>query len=147
MARFSGGARSTGAGSTTLPVGALCGTANGGGRLREVGIFNTTTTAVIVALKRLTSAGTPGSGLVEDPWDANLAGPQCVLFDTYTSTGPTLGNDLGFRKTIAGIVGDGVIWTFGAEGIVIPKGTANGIAIIPASGTGQILDWYAVWDE
>lgn len=148
MARYSGGARSAGAGSTTLPIGSIYGIASRRGVLRELGAFNTTSTAVAIKLTRLTTAGTPGSGLVETPHGdpAGVIAASLTLFDTHT-VAPTLGDDLGYRATLGASPGAGVIWTFGAEGLYVPAGTANGIGLIVAVGTGQILDWYAVWDE
>lgn len=148
MGRYSGGTRSTGAGSTTLPVGSLYASASVGGRIREVGVFNTTTTAVAVKLVRLTTAGTQGSGLTEAPHDKGIAAAAaCTLFDTHSSTGPTLGDDLGYRSVLGAAVGAGIVWTMGDVGLLVPVGTANGVGIIVATGTGQILDWYFVWDE
>ena len=147
MPRHSGGTRSTGAGSTTLPVGSLYAAAAAGAAIREIGAFNTTATAVAIKLVRMTTTGTQGTGLTEGAWDQNKVGPQCTLFDTHTSTGPTLGDDLGFRTVLGAAVGSGIIWTFGDTGLVIPEGTGNGVGIIVATGTGQILDWYFAWDE
>ena len=39
-----------------------------------------------------------------------------------------------------------MIWTFGGRGLWIPSGTANGVAIMPITGTGQISDVYWSWD-
>ena len=146
MARYSSGTRSTGAGSTTLPVGALAAAAGVGCRVVEIGAFNTTTTAVAIKLARLTTAGTPGSGLVEAEHFQQGATASCTAYDTYTSTGPTL-IDLGYRATLGAAAGAGVIWTFGDGGLHIPVATSEGIGIVVATGTGQILDWYVVWDE
>ena len=147
MPRYSVGTRSTGAGSTTLPVGALAASANVEATVREIGVFNTTTTAVSVAIRRLTTAGTPGSGLSEIPWNSDAAAATATAFDTYTSTGPTLTAGFFSLATLGAAAGAGVIWTYGDQGLVIPKGTANGIGILVATGTGQILDYYFVWDE
>lgn len=146
MPRHSTGARSTGAGSTTLPVGSLYADAAAGAAIREVGVFNTTSTAVALKLVRLTTAGTQGSGLTEAAHDQNKVAPQCDAFDTHTGA-PTLGDDLGYRTVLPATVGAGIIWTFGDSGIVIPEGTGNGVGIIVATGTGQIIDWFIVWDE
>jgi hypothetical protein len=61
MARFSASWRTTGAGSTTLPIASLYATAAVRPRVVEVGIFNTTSTAASFKLVRLTTAGTQGS--------------------------------------------------------------------------------------
>lgn len=146
MARYSGGAKTTNAGSTTLPLIALHASASVGGVLREVGIFNTTSTACDMKLARLTTAGTPGSTITVDKQDANSAGASCVLCQSYSSTGPTLA-DLGYRASLGAAVGSGVIWTFGSQGLVIASGTANGVGVVVENGTGQILQAYFVWDE
>lgn len=146
MPRYSAGTRSTGAGSTTLPVGALVAAAATGGSVVEIGAFNTTVTPVAIKLARLTTAGTPGSGLVEAEHVPAGNTAQCTAYDTYTSTGPTL-IDLGYRAVLGAAIGAGVIWTFGDKGLMIPVAVTEGIGIVAATGAGQILDWYVVWDE
>jgi hypothetical protein len=145
MARFSTGVL-TGAGSATLPLISLYAAAAASGRLREIGLTNTTATAVAVALKRLTTAGTQGAGLVEGKHDADSGPALCTAFTTHT-VAPTLGDDLGYRASLGAAVGSGVIWTFGDSGLRIPVGTANGIGVIIENGTGQALQAYMVWDE
>jgi hypothetical protein len=112
----------------------------------EIGAFNTTATAVAIKLVRLTTAGTPGAGLVEAEHSQAGATASCTALDTYTSTGPTL-IDLGYRASLGAAIGSGVIWTFGGSGLVLPVATTEGVGIVVATGTGQILDWYVVWDE
>lgn len=128
-------------------MAAIAGIASRGGYLKEVGVFNTTTTAFACCLRRITTAGTPGTGQTEGPHntladDAN----DLAVFDLYTSTGPTLGAILRVAA-IGAAVGAGVIWTFGGDGLLVPAGTANGIAIMPHTGTGQIADVYFDWQE
>lgn len=145
MARFSTGVR-TSAGSTTLPIVSLySGGATSSPRLREVGISNTTATALVVKLIRLTTAGTQGAGLVETPHDG-ISAALGTGFTTHT-VAPTLGADLGYTFSLGAAVGAGIIWTFGDVGLVVPAGTANGIGVIIATGTGQVCDTYLVWDE
>lgn len=145
MARYSAGIRSTGAGSTTLPVGAIAASASVAFIIYEIGVFNTTTTAVALKLARLTTAGTPGTGLTESPLNPAQPTATATGFDTYTSTGPTL-VDLGYRTDLGAAIGAGMVWTFD-DGIYVPAGTANGVGIVVATGTGQVLDWYVVWGE
>lgn len=150
MGRFSAGTRSTGAGSTTLPVGSLYAPASNDLHVVEFGAFNTTTTAVAIAIRRLTTAGTQGSGLSELPWDPDSGNAGAALgtaFDTHTGSAPTLTAGYFATATLGAAAGAGTIFTFGGPGIRIPKGTANGLCIIPSTGTGQILDWYMIWDE
>ncbi len=147
MARYSCGVRSAGAGSTTLPVGALVASASVDLHVVEIGVFNSTATAVNVAVRRMTTAGTPGSGLSEIPWDPDSPAATGTGFDTYTSTGPTLTAGFYSHADLGAAIGAGVIFTYGGAGIRIPKATTNGICVIPGIGTGQVLDWYVVWDE
>jgi len=67
--------------------------------------------------------------------------------DTHSSTGPTITGGFYATATLGAAAGAGIIWTFGERGILIPKGTGNGVGIVVATGTGQILDWYIIWDE
>lgn len=146
MPRYSAGVRTAGAGSTTLPIISLYAGASIAGRIREIGVFNTTTSALALALRRLTTAGTQGTGLTEAPHEPTAPAASCSAFDTHTAN-PTLGDDLGYRASLGAAIGAGVIWTFGDAGLLIPVGTGNGIGVIVATGTGQICDAYIVWDE
>lgn len=146
MARYSVAARSTGAGSTTLPTFSLYSPASTGGAIREIGVFNTAAVAVILRVARFTTAGTQGTGFTEVKYDEDTPAPLMTAFDTHTG-GPTIATG-SFRTAVLGAaIGSGVIWTFGDRGIVIPPGTGNGVGVVVASGTGQILDFYVDWDE
>lgn len=115
-------------------------------RIMEVGIFNTTTTAVAIALRRITTAGTQGAGQTESYVNDESATILGTVFDVHSSTGPTLGGIVR-QATLAGVAGSGVIWTFGDTGLVIPQGTGNGVGVICATGTSQICDVYFEWIE
>ena len=115
--------------------------------LVEVGLFNTTATAVAVKLQRLTTAGTQGAGLAEAPHDPSAAAAACTAFTTHSGTPPSLGADLGYRATLGAAIGSGVIWTFGDKGIRLTPGTANGVGVLIENGTGQALQAYICWDE
>ncbi len=119
-------------------------TATVGAKVREVGVFNTTATALAVSLVRFTNATGVGAGLTEADYDqANPA--ICTGFAGHTADG-AVGQV--FRQAALGAaVGSGIIWTFGDSGLLIPVGTANGIGIICPTGTGQICDYYFDWDE
>lgn len=137
--------RTTGAGSTTLPIASLYATAGCTPRIVEIGVWNTTATAVALSLKRLTTAGTQGSGITETNENDSAAVPVATVFDTHT-VAPSLGGVL--RNCILGAaVGSGMVWTFAETGVIIPSGTGNGIGIIPTTGTGQICDVYFSWIE
>lgn len=145
MARYSAGVL-TGAGSTTLPIISLYSGASVGPKIREIGVFNTTSTAVALNLVRLTSAGTQGASQTEAKHDPDSAAASCDCRATHTGA-PTLGDDLGYRASLGAAVGSGVIWTFGDTGLRVATGAANGIGVIVENGTGQACQAYIVWDE
>ena len=146
MARFSAAARSTGAGSTTLPLESLYSPAGSGFYLREIGVFNTTATALAIALVRESTAGTPGAAITAVKHDN--ASPAAVVTPVNTHTvGPTLGAPIR-SADLGAAIGAGVIWTFyDNAGLIVPIGTANGLGIVILTGTGQICDIYWTWDE
>jgi hypothetical protein len=146
MARASCAFRTTGAGSTTLCIASLRATAAVQPRLLEVGVWNTTATAVSISLRRFTVAGTGGAGMTEAYEDDNVHVPVATISDTDTG-GPTFRTGALRIATLGAAVGSGVIWTFGGDGAMIEAGTANGIGIVPWVGTGQICDVYFVWSE
>jgi len=147
MTRFSAGGL-TGAGDTTHPIISLYGGTTVLPRIREWGVFNTTAVQVALKLVRLTTAGTPGTGLTEaplDPEDPSTAIATAAL--THTGTAPTLGADLGYRVMLGAAIGSGMIWTFGDLGLSIPVTANAGVGLIVENGTGQICQSYLVWDE
>jgi len=147
MARYSGGFRTAGAGSTTLPIASLFAVAGTAPRLYQVAAFNTTATAVVLALRFATAAGTPGTGRDEMSWDSSQQNTaQCTLFDTHT-VAPTLTAGNLALLPLGAAVGSGVIRTFEGDGISIPKGTGNGLCLVPLTGTGQICDVDFYWRE
>lgn len=150
MARFSAAWRTAGAGSATLPIASLYATGNGRPRVVEIGVFNSTATAVVVALKRLTTAGGQGAtqaGTYEDdPSQTAVATPK----DTHTVTAPTITAVAIRQAALGAAIGNGVIWTFGGgktQGLTIPNTTGDGLGILIPTGTGQICDVYFTWDE
>jgi hypothetical protein len=145
MARYSIAGRSTIAGTTVRGQFSIYSPAGSGFALREVGLFNTTSTALAVALVRFTAAGTVGAGLTEGLYHTDGPAPLATGFAGHTADA-TVGQVLK-QASLGAAIGSGVIWTFGDTGIVVQPGTANGIGIIIPTGTGQICDYYAVWDE
>jgi hypothetical protein len=113
---------------------------------RECGIFNTTTTAVAARMVRLTTAGTQGSALTAAEYDSNSPVALCTPFGTHTGA-PTIGDDLGMRDACGGAVGAGAKFAAAGRGIAVPPGTANGVGVICATGTSQVVDTFLVWDE
>lgn len=147
MPRASAGFRSTGGGSATLPIGGLVPSANVDLQVVEVGVFNTTANAVSIGLRRITAAGTPGAATVTPlSWSPDQPAPTATPKDTWT-VAPTFTTGALAVATLGAAIGSGMVWTFGGAGIRIPKGTGNGLVWVPWTGSGQILDWYVVWDE
>lgn len=150
MARFSTGWRTAGAGSTTLPIAGLMATTAIRPRLVEVGVFNSTATAVAIALRRVTVVGTPGStitGIYEDGDTAQAA--VATPKDTWT-VAPTFTTGNLRVASLGAAIGAAVIWTFGGgktPGLIIPPTTGDGIVISVLTGTGQICDVSLTWDE
>jgi hypothetical protein len=149
MPRYSVGYRTTSAATSLLPMASIYATAAMRPVVVECGIFNTTTTALNVALCHLTSAGTSSAvaGVYEfDDLAVAVATPR----NSHSSTGPTI-TGLALRTADLGAaIGAGVIWTFGSgpgTGLAIPAAVANGIGMYTPNGTGQICDVYWVWDE
>ena len=134
----------TGAGTAARPMMSLFAGASNGGKLIEVGCFNTTGTSLAVFLTRLTAQGTPGAGLTEGKHDP--ASPSLMTAFGTHSADATLGDDLGYRGMLGAAIGSAVIWTM-PKGIIIPVGTANGIGLILENGTGQACQAYFVWEE
>jgi hypothetical protein len=145
MARYSIAGRSTVVGTTLRAIASLYSIASRSGTLREVGVFNTTSTAVAVALCRFTNATGVGTGLTEVLYREEGPAPNCTGFAGHTADG-AVGSNIRYAS-LGAAVGSGVIWTFGDTGIVLLPATTNGIGIICPTGTGQILDYYFDWDE
>ena len=144
--RCSVAGRSTVAGTTLRAVASVFGTATKGFRLRECGVFNTTTTGVAVALVRFTNATGVGAGLTAVQWDVQHdPAPLATPFAGHTADG-AVGSQIR-QASLGAAIGSGVIWTFGDVGFAINIGTANGLGIICPTGTGQILDFYYDWEE
>jgi len=142
--RHSIAGRATVVGTAARAMASLFAIASVGGKLREVGVFNTTAVAVAVALVRFTNATGVGAGLTEANYDqANPA--QCTGFAGHTADGAI--GEVFRQATLGGVIGSGIIWTFGDSGILIPVGTANGLGIICPTGTGQICDYHMDWDD
>ena len=145
MARYSAGATSTNGGTAARPIGSLYAVAGVGGAIREIGVFNTTSTELAVRIARLSTTGTQGTGLDEEKHDPNSATASCTAFNSHSADATVAAGSLA-RAQLGASKGSGVIFTFGGDGLEIPAGTSNGIGIIPI-GTGQVLEFYIIWDE
>jgi len=146
MARFSIAGRATVVGTSARAIASLFAVAASGGAIREIGVFNTTSTALAVGVIRFSAATNVGTGLTEAQYNTANPAPQCTGFAGHTGDGTTTGGVIR-QASVAAAVGAGVIFTFGDTGLIIPIGTANGIGIYIPTGTGQICDYYIDWDE
>ena len=135
----------TGVGSATLPAMALISSASNRIELIELSIINTTATACVWGLWKISSAGTPGTALTPAAHDVNDV-TTGTLRGVYTGSVPTLGVDMGYRFSIPATIGAGIIRPFTPVGLVIPATAAAGIGLFPI-GTGQLCycDW--TWVE
>ena len=135
----------SGVGSTTLPCVSIFSPSGNGFVIRELACWNTTATACVYKWQRFTAVGTAGSGLTEMEWDESGVAPTATAFDAH-SVAPTNGLVIEYMP-IGAAIGAGYYFTYGDSGIVVAPGTANGVGLMLASGTGQILAYKIVWEE
>lgn len=145
MARYISSVVGATAPTTARPCLSIFCTAGVAFEMREAGIFNTTTTAQRTALRRMTNATGQGAGQTESKYDPDSAAATCTAFITHTADGGT--GDMLHMMPCGAAVGSGTIMTFYDRPIECTLGTANGVGILCASGTGQISDSHLVWDE
>lgn len=130
-------------GTSVRGIASVFGTATYGCRVRQIALWNTTSTACTYALVRFTNATGVGAGLTEVQHDINPA--QCTGFAGHTADGAVTSPYDVFELPAA--IGGGVIQTYGDSGILVPVGTANGFGVILLTGTGQILRYKYTWEE
>ena len=145
MARFSGAGRTV----TNLPTAArgpgVFGSATGGQwYLREVGVFNTTTTAVAVGLAVCTATGTQAGTVTEYQTDDPTAAAPAEVCFLSQSTDSTVAAVIR-QASLGAAIGSGIIWTFDPGQVELLEGTANGVIITCPTGTAQHLDFYFDW--
>lgn len=146
MSRFSSGGL-TGPGSTTLPLASLYAAATGRLFITQIGLTNTTATAVAIKLVRMSTAGTrPTAWAASTLSQEDTATAVGLAYGTHT-VAPTLGADLGYRTVLAPAVGANVIWTWADRILTLSAVANNGIGVIVENGTGQALQAYFEWGE
>lgn len=145
MSRFSVAGRSTVAGTTLRAVASLFATTAVRPRIVEIGVFNTTATALAVSVVRFTNATGVGTGLTEVAMDDTPHVAIATGFAGHTADGGVGGTVR--QASLGAAIGSGIIWTFGDVGLVLPNSTADGVGVICPTGTGQILDYYIEWIE
>lgn len=115
-------------------------------RILEVGIFNTTTTAVAVALQRISATGTVGTALTETGESDFKQTPGGVVTNTGSTNGTAVGSPVR-QASLGAAIGSGIIFTFSEQGFLLDYATGSGLMIICPTGTAQHLDFYFVWRE
>jgi hypothetical protein len=144
MARVAAAGR-TSAVPTTVRGPSLYATAGVRPNVREIGVFNTTATAVAVAICRASATGTQGAGLTEVCQDDDSHTIIATAFNTHTADA-TVGSPVR-QASLGAAIGSGVIFTFGGDGLVIDNATTAGLVITCPTGTAQHLDFYIEWTE
>jgi hypothetical protein len=145
MARMHAGARAS-AVSTAARGPSLFAIASRPFWVVEVGVFNTTDTEFVAALQRATAAGTVGAAVQGRCADDDAITPAITPFNTHTADATIQTGEFA-RGTLGAAKGAGAIFTFGKNGIKVPAGTTAGMVITCPTGTGQLFDWYMIWDE
>lgn len=134
---------------TNLPTtvrgpGVFAGATSGKFWLKEVGVFNTTTSAVAVGICVCTAQGTAVDGLTEYQIDdASAPAPSETAFKSQSADSTVAAQIV--QATLGAAIGSGAIFTWGDKEVEIPEGTANGIIINCPTGTAQHLDFYFKW--
>ncbi len=146
MPRHSLGFTPTGPGTALLPQSSIYASVNTRLILREVHVIQTATTAVELAIQRLTTAGTSAAKTGEGKWDPDSRSREATIRDTHTSTGPTITAGEVESIILPGIVGSAWVWAF-TGGFIIPIGVANGAGVVVVNGAGQVVETTYVWDE
>ena len=148
MPRFTAAGRGVTNLPTTVAGPCVIGSANAQLHIREVGVFNTTATAVAVGLMRGSTAVGVGVGAVTvSKWNKDAVGTNSTAFTSNTGgTSPTSDGVFG-RAALGAAIGSGMVWTFGEEGLIVPNLTTASFHIVCPTGTAQFLDFYIVWDE
>lgn len=114
--------------------------------VREVGVFNTSTTEVAVGLMRgKTSIGTGVGSVTIAPHD--FGAPASTSLAWTSNSGTPTSDGTFVQATLAAAKGAGTVWTFGDTGLVIPASTTASLQIVCPVGTAQFLDFYFIWDE
>ena len=135
----------SGIGTTARPSVSAYSPAGNGFVIREIAVWNTTVTACTYKIARLTTAGTPGSGITEVEYANDLRDPTVTTFDAH-SADATVGNTIRYMP-IGAAVGAGYYYTWGGKGLIVPAGTANGVGIVLVTGTGQLCAYHIDWEE
>lgn len=136
---------------TNLPTaargpGVFAGSTGGKFWVKEIGVFNTTTTAVAVGVLLCTATGTQAGALTEviedDQSNGNAPAETAFTSQSTDSTGTIIR-----QASLGAAIGSGLIWTWGDRELLIDEGTGNGVIITCPTGTAQHLDFWIKWGK
>ena len=113
--------------------------------IRAIEVFNTTTTAVAVAVVRASATGTQGTALTEVCLSDDARTIIATGFNTHTANA-TVGSPIR-QASLGAAIGAGVIWTWGPGEFILDNATTAGVVIILPTGTAQHIDFAIEWDE
>lgn len=115
-------------------------------KVLEVGVFNTTATAMYVALQRASATGTKGAAVTPIPVDDDSQAAVVTAATTHTADATLTAPPVRYAR-LGAQDGSGVVWTFPEPGVIIDNATTQGLVISCPSGTGQQITWYIHWRE
>lgn len=113
--------------------------------IRSIEVYNTTATAVSVAVGRASATGTQGTALTEVCISDDSAVIVCTGFNTHTANA-TVGAAIR-SAPLGAAIGSGVIWTWEFGAFVLDNATTSGVMLFLPSGTAQHVDFAIEWDE
>lgn len=147
MAEFSIAGRTV----TNLPTpvrgpGLFAGATSGKAWLRQVGVTNTTATAVCVGIAICTATGTQVGGLTEYQTDDPSAPAPSETAFTSQSSDSTVAATIR-QVSLGAAIGSGFVFVFGEHEVELSEGTGNGAIINCPTGTAQHLDFWFKWDK
>ena len=143
MARYSLRTR-----STVTTIAAACyelrSAASDRVHLMELGLFIGAATASTYGLGRPAAIGvTPTAPVTVQAHEADPAGTAQAA--VAWGTGPTVPAQFFRVVTLPAVIGSGIIWTFGANGIVIP--ISSSLVVWNITANSAVLDVYVEVDE
>jgi hypothetical protein len=117
-------------------------------KIIELDLYNGAATASILAIVRANAIGvTPTSpvGLLPELPD-DLPVTSTTLLATAWGTAPTLTAANALRRVnMAAAIGSGILWTWGADGLVIPA--SGSLVIFNVAAATAVLDFSLVIEE
>lgn len=137
--------------ATNLPTaargpGVFAGATSGKAWVREIGVTNTTTTAVCVGVAVCTASGTQAGALTEYQTDDPSAPAPSETAFTSQSTDSTVAAQIR-QASLGAAIGSGIVFTFGEKEVELSEGAGNGVIINCPTGTAQHLDFWIKWHK